>query len=288
MTDRRSFDKERRKEKISSQIGGNPATNAASVAPRISRCTAIRFFLISGPGTTLGSIFFPLINFLIPARLRETAQSEVVTFALQTLAAVLAAPQPESEKPKRCIWCLLEIGDEPAEPIHAMENDLHAADGLSCTVCHGGIPALGFDEDETAAMDPVKGYVGGPIRTEIPQFCVRRHSDPNFMKQYNPRASTDQLVLYKISAHGTLLARGDTRVATCADYHGVPGILAARNPRSSVYSSNTPMTCGRCHTITDSMCDYMISTCVVDDHKKGVHGIALLEKGNQAVPALND
>lgn len=206
----------------------------------------------------------------------------------------LSAPQPTvaqeagSASPNSCIWCHQEIGDELAEPITAMEHDVHASKGLSCVDCHGGDATAGFDEDETAAMDPAKGYIGVPARKEIPQFCARCHSDPSYMRQYDPRVSTDQYDRYKTSIHGQRLAAGDEKVATCVDCHAAHGVFEISDPRAKVFAMNIPETCGHCHADIDYMDDYNISTRQVDDFKKGVHGIALLEKGDHAAPACND
>lgn len=188
-----------------------------------------------------------------------------------------------------CVSCHLEIGDEYAEPVEGMKADVHARQGLWCEACHGGDPTVGFDGDMEAAMDPAKGYVGVPKRTEIPQFCAKCHSDPNFMRKYNPRVQTDQLERYKTSIHGKLLLQqGDTHVATCIDCHSVHGILNAQDSRSSVYPLNIPQTCGTCHADADYMKGYNIPTDQIAEYKGSVHGVALLEKGDQAAPACND
>ncbi|MFQ5628717.1 MAG: cytochrome c3 family protein [bacterium] len=198
------------------------------------------------------------------------------------------AQEEQPEQRNSCIWCHNEIGDELAEPIEGMKHDIHADQGLSCVDCHGGDAYAGFDEDESAAMDPAKDYIGVPDKQDIPQFCARCHSDPNYMRQYNPRVSTDQFDRYKTSVHGQMLAKGDQKVATCVDCHGVHGILAVSDPRAKVYPLNIPATCSNCHADINYMDGYRISTRQVDDYKKGVHGIALLEKGDQAAPACND
>jgi predicted CXXCH cytochrome family protein len=214
----------------------------------------------------------------------------VATFFLLILSSSdqSLAQEAQTEKPNSCIWCHNEIGDELAEPIRALENDVHADQGLSCVDCHGGDETAGFDEDETAAMDPAKGYIGVPEKKDIPQFCARCHSNPSYMRKYNPRVSTDQFDRYKTSVHGRLLAQGDKKVATCVDCHGAHGILAVKDSRAQVYSLNIPSTCGKCHADIDYMADYRISTRQIEEYTKSVHGIALLEKGDQAAPACND
>ncbi len=202
--------------------------------------------------------------------------------------SVWAQEASESEKKSSCITCHLEMGDELAAPIEGMKEDVHDRQGLSCEDCHGGDPTVGFDGDMEASMDPEKGYIGIPKRTEIPQFCARCHSDPNYMRRFNPRVSTDQLSRYKTSTHGKLLEQGDTKVATCTDCHGVHGIRTAKDARSAVYPLNIPETCGQCHADEEYMQDYRIPTNQIEEFKQSVHGMALLEKGDQAAPACND
>lgn len=208
---------------------------------------------------------------------------------LSWLVRVGAQEEQESGAVNSCISCHLEMGDELAQPVEGMKQDVHAQQGLSCADCHGGDPTAGFDGDLEAAMDPAKGYIGVPTRTEIPQFCARCHSDPSYMRRFNPRVSTDQFDRYKTSVHGQrLLKEGDIKVATCIDCHGVHGIRDAKDARSSVYPSNIPGTCAHCHADAEYMQEYGIPTNQEQEYEKSVHGIALLQKGDQAAPACND
>ncbi len=63
-------------------MGETPATRGTTAKnaldPPVSRRKLIRYLLGGGLVTTLGSILFPLINFLIPPRLREAVQVSVV------------------------------------------------------------------------------------------------------------------------------------------------------------------------------------------------------------------
>ena len=198
------------------------------------------------------------------------------------------ALEKTQEETNSCMVCHLELGDEMAEPVKGMEHDVHAQNGLTCVACHGGDDKAGFDGDMDEAMDPAKGYIGAPERKDIPGFCARCHSDPTYMRQYNPRVSTDQFDRYKTSVHGQLLTKGDGKVATCIDCHGVHGIRKISDPRSSVYTLNIPSTCGHCHANAEYMQEYGIPTDQVEKFKISVHGMALLEKGDQAAPACND
>ncbi len=212
----------------------------------------------------------------------------VLAICLSGLVAEGRGQEGHATTANSCVSCHLEIGDELALPVEGMQDDVHARQGLSCADCHGGDPKAGLDGDMEAAMDPAKGYIGVPARDQIPQFCGRCHSDPAYMRKYNPRVSTDQLPRYWTSTHGKLLRQGDQKVATCIDCHGVHGIRDAKDSRSSVYPLNIPETCGRCHADADYMQPYAISTDQISDYRTSVHGVALLEKGDQAAPACND
>lgn len=222
----------------------------------------------------------------------------VVLTHLLLLLILQAAPSPATaktegqtgeEKPKdSCVWCHAQLEDDVlTPPVEGMKKDVHSQAGLSCADCHGGDRTVGFDFDPVAPKAEGTGYRGAPERTEIPAFCARCHSDPKYMRQFNPRLPTEQFARYQTSVHGQLLKKGDTNVATCTDCHGVHGILKAGDPRSSVYPNNIPDTCGRCHADPEHMKPYDIPTDQVEKYRSSVHGIALLEKGDRAAPVCN-
>jgi predicted CXXCH cytochrome family protein len=176
-----------------------------------------------------------------------------------------------------------------------ISGDIHRNMGLGCEDCHGGDPSIGFIEgDPDLAMDPAKGYRPPPHRAEIPEFCGKCHSDIEYMKRYNPKLPTDQLRLYKTSIHGKELYRQkDTKVAVCTDCHGIHGILPAGDSRSKVYHRNIPETCKSCHSDASYMKGYkylkkQIPTDQYDEYAKSVHGVLVLEKGDNSAPACND
>jgi hypothetical protein len=139
-----------------------------------------------------------------------------------------------------------------------------------------------------AAMDPKKGYRGKPSRDGIPKFCGTCHADPEFMRRFKPGLRVDQLELYWTSVHGQQLQKGDHKVATCVQCHGVHGILPGSDPRSPVYPANVPKTCSRCHSDAGLMASYRIPTDQFEKYKGSVHGRPLLEKGVRGAPACND
>ncbi|HKI82851.1 MAG TPA: cytochrome c3 family protein, partial [Candidatus Krumholzibacteria bacterium] len=172
--------------------------------------------------------------------------------------------------------------------------DVHFRQGLSCSGCHGGHP------DQTEMSDDI--YERWPDseqrhrdRTWIPEFCGRCHSDPAFMRGFNPSLPTDQLAKYRESKHGQLLlGQKDSKAAQCVSCHGVHGIQGSDSRRSSTFKSNIPATCGKCHADAEYMAGYKtedgspLPTTQLEQYRKSVHGQALLVDGDQGAPACND
>jgi hypothetical protein len=185
-----------------------------------------------------------------------------------------------------CRECHLEAGDELAAPVHAMDqDDIHASRGLSCASCHGGDPEA---DDQDQAMSRARGFIGTPKPNEIPQFCGRCHSNPQFIRKYSVSLPTDQLEKYGTSQHGIALSKGSSEVATCISCHGIHTIHAANNPKSSIWPTNVPQTCNHCHGDAALMRKFGLEADAFKDYAEGVHGRALLEKRDTGAPACND
>jgi Cytochrome c7 and related cytochrome c len=173
-------------------------------------------------------------------------------------------------------------------------NGAHFRQGLSCSGCHGGAA------DDLDMPDEV--YESWPDyddrhedRTWIPDFCGKCHSDPAFMRGYNPGMATDQVAKYRTSGHGQkLLGEGDSAVAQCVSCHGVHGILGSDSRRSPVHPQAIPETCGRCHSDATLMAGRKraggasLPTDQLTQYRDSVHGKALLERGDLGAPACND
>lgn len=182
-----------------------------------------------------------------------------------------------------CIECHQKLEDELLAPVQTLKIDIHQQFGLSCAGCHRGNPS---EEDIELAKD--KTFKGIPQRSRIPEFCASCHSDPSYMRRFNPSLRVDQLDLYWTSEHGQLLKKGETKVAVCTDCHAAHGIQAATHPKSWTFPWNIPETCSRCHSDKDYMKDYKIPTKQWDDYKESVHAHALFEKKDLSAPVCND
>ena len=203
-----------------------------------------------------------------------------------------AAQEPKPLRPRlaanSCIECHSQFEDELLEPTLHVKEDIHFQKELACHDCHGGNPEAGGDGDPEAAHDPAHGFRGKPSRADTPKFCARCHADATYMKRFNPHARVDQLSEYRTSRHGMLLATGDDRVAICTDCHGVHGIRAIKDPRSSVHPTRVADTCSRCHSDPGRMEAYGLPTDQFASYRTSVHAGALYDQGDLSAPTCND
>ncbi|HEX6202651.1 MAG TPA: hypothetical protein VF100_06585 [Thermoanaerobaculia bacterium] len=219
------------------------------------------------------------------------------------LALVAAAPAAAQEPAPAATSCTTCHGDpdwfdeEGRAIVERVPGGAHGAVGLSCHDCHGGNPSLDVADDLDAAMDPgfaPNPYVGVPERVAIPDSCGRCHSDPVFMRRFDPDLRVDQVQEYRTSHHGEGLAAGDPKVATCVDCHGVHGILGPENSASPVHPTKVAETCRTCHADPEHMAGYQTSTgrpMPTDPYaawSRSVHANALLQKGDLSAPTCND
>jgi len=218
-------------------------------------------------------------------------------FALVTLVAALPAAAAD---PSSCVAChgdADQVDEASAAIVADFEKDVHREAGLSCVDCHGGNADPALADDPDAAMDSGLAdhpFVGAPGRTAIPEFCGRCHSDPSYMRRFNPAARVDQVREYWTSRHGKGLARGDEKVATCVDCHGVHGIVGPKDTRSRIHPTHVAETCRSCHGDAEHMAGYRTD----DGHplpidqferwRQSVHAAALFDRGDLSAPTCND
>jgi predicted CXXCH cytochrome family protein len=208
---------------------------------------------------------------------------------------ILCHTDPEVQKPET-LFSLTPMagGSSPGHlNLRDLVEDVHFARGLSCAGCHGGDPAS--DKLEHAFVKEWPSTGRHQNRGWTLSFCARCHSDPAFMKGFNPALPTDQLVKYKDSPHGKLLLETkDPRAPDCVSCHGIHGIRNAKNPLSKVYRKRVPETCGACHANPTTMAGLALPdgsrmpTNQLAEYRASVHGRALLERGDLAAPACNN
>ncbi len=145
-----------------------------------------------------------------------------------------------------------------------------------CTTCH-----------HAHGIVSVRNPASPVYPLNVVKTCTKCHADPAFMRTYNPSLPVDQLDKYRTSVHGTRNAKGDPKVAECANCHGSHDIRDAKDTKSRVYAVNIPSTCSHCHSNAEYMKEYGIPTDQFDKFSKSVHGIALLQKHDLGAPACN-
>jgi len=158
---------------------------------------------------------------------------------------VLAACLGYGQTKNSCLDCHSALPDPLGVSQEKFSQDIHAQKGLTCASCHGGDPT---SDDPDKAMSRKAGWKGKIDRKQIPQLCGTCHSDPAYIRQFNPSLRTDELGQYRTSVHGKRLAAGDTKVAVCTDCHSVHDLRAPSDPRSTVNPVNVANTCARCHS----------------------------------------
>jgi len=186
----------------------------------------------------------------------------------------------QAQQPNSCLDCHSALEGELHVTQEQFAQDIHAQKGLTCANCHGGDPSKADD----SAMSKAAGFKGKIERAGVPKLCGSCHSDPAFMRQYNPSLRTDQFSQYQTSIHGKRQAAGDTKVAVCTDCHGVHDLRPASDTRSKVHPLNIATTCSRCHADAQYMATYKIPHNQFADYKASVHHEALVERGDLSAP----
>jgi hypothetical protein len=184
-------------------------------------------------------------------------------------AALFGNPEPsgaQSERDNSCYTCHIQLGGRMKDAAFRWKQGIHSKVGVNCDSCHGGNPFI----PTQASMNEAYGYKGYFTPLESLELCASCHSVVNLMKQYNLR--TDQYEEYKTSQHGILVAAGDTNAATCISCHGAHEIRKKNDPRSSVFHTNVPETCAKCHADEKLMAQYEKPFDQYEVYRKGYHG----------------
>jgi hypothetical protein len=129
------------------------------------------------------------------------------------------------------------------------------------------------------------GFLGVPSKAQIPGLCASCHSNVELMRPYN--IPIDQFDQYWQSQHGQALASGDQRVATCYDCHGGHKVLNVEDPAATVYPTNEPSMCARCHEDTTLMGTYGIPADQYSLYQQSVHGVAVLQNQDPRAPTCS-
>jgi formate dehydrogenase gamma subunit len=141
--------------------------------------------------------------------------------------------RPRKTGVEGCASCHAAETAQYRESVHgrAFANGDHEAS--TCKDCHGPFHSIRAAADSTSPVN----------RANLPRTCAHCHADRALMTRRHitiPQAYE----LYTRSVHGR---SKDPKAATCSDCHETHALLRANDPASSIFRTNVPHTCGRCH-----------------------------------------
>ena len=216
------------------------------------------------------------------AILRSNSRGRNTSFRAALVGFVLlTACLSYGQNHNSCVDCHAALPEPLGVTQEKFSEDIHAQKGLGCVSCHGGDATR---DDPDKAMSKKAGWKGKIDRRKIPELCGSCHSDPAYIRQFNPSLRTDQLGQYHTSIHGKRLAAGDTKVAVCTDCHSVHDVRAPSDPRSTVNPVNVAVTCSRCHADVKYMSGYRIPTDQFVKYSGSMHHQALVMRGDLSAP----
>jgi len=128
-----------------------------------------------------------------------------------------------------CGICHREADKEYHQGLHAKRIMKGTEQAAYCYDCHGRHSIL-----------PSKNPKSMTHPSNIEKTCNRCHSDVEFVKHHALGASLPG-VLFKGSVHGK------TGEVTCTNCHGSHNLRSLIDPKSTIFRSNIPQTCGACH-----------------------------------------
>ena len=216
------------------------------------------------------------------AMLRSESHASVFFRCVLAAGLLLAVVSFSHAQTKNsCLDCHSVLPGQMAVTQAQFSHDVHEQKGLTCVNCHGGDAS---SDDPAQAMSKKAGWKGPIDRRQIPELCGSCHSDPNYMRRYDPSLRTDQLSQYHTSIHGKRLAAGDTKVAVCTDCHSVHDLRPPNDPQSTVYVTNIAKTCSRCHSDAHYMRGYNTPTDQYAKYITSVHYQDLVVRGDLSAP----
>jgi len=138
-------------------------------------------------------------------------------------------------QPAKCSECHADEVKELAESIHGRAAKGGDPDAPTCSSCHGSVHQIQASGEATSAV----------AKRNQPAACAKCHANPGFLSRHKSPILRP-VEQYLQSVHGRAVLAGKD-AATCADCHGIHGILPARDTRSRVSHWNVAETCGTCH-----------------------------------------
>lgn len=192
----------------------------------------------------------PASLFVDPAKFKDSIHGTMFT-CVDCHADLKASPHESTPAKVSCAICHADEQAVYDRSFHA--KAIKAGDGkaAACTDCHGSPHEL------LPASDP-KSKVN---HVNIPATCGTCHGQKFVMEASGH--SNQPFLSYEESVHGKAVAAGSEKAAVCTDCHGSHEILAANDPKSSIFKFNVPATCAKCHST------------IQQEYAQSIHGTAV-------------
>jgi len=166
----------------------------------------------------------------------------------------------EPAAPLTCSACHDDVYEVYAPSAHGAANGVGDTDAATCSDCHGTHGILPTDHEDSLVY---------PLT--LPSTCGTCHAD-EIIAEKHAIAVPDAYQRYVESVHGRGLLRAGLLVsATCTDCHAAHAVFPHADPRSRLFRTSVPDTCGSCHQG------------VLNDYRQSIHG-TLLVAGDADVP----
>jgi cytochrome b subunit of formate dehydrogenase len=181
-------------------------------------------------------------------------------------ADATAIPHAEHLAPVALETCATCHDDEVAayrQSVHGQASAQGVPEAARCRDCHGDLHA---PKPHTEAASAAHW-------SNLAATCARCHANVELTAKFQIPV-VRPVEAYLASAHARAVSAGK-RGAVCSDCHGAHEILRGADPRASIWRTNTPDTCGKCHVE------------IVARYRESVHGEALA-RGVRGAPVCTD
>ena len=160
-----------------------------------------------------------------------------------------------------CARCHEPEVNDYLSSVHGVALAKGDTDASTCRGCHGATHALRAHTDSLSTVS----------RDRLDDTCARCHANRQLMTK-RKITIPEAVQLFRGSVHGK---SNKWNAARCSDCHESHRLRRANDPTSSIYRSNIPATCGKCHKKETAA------------YLTGVHGTALT-RGVTASPVCTD
>jgi cytochrome b subunit of formate dehydrogenase len=141
---------------------------------------------------------------------------------------------PQQLPTASCSDCHGDAAQEYGTSLHGKALQAGDKDAPTCADCHG-VHDIRPKTDPQSTINPKM----------LAHTCAGCHADAKFIAR-RPVSLGSPLKGYEQSVHFQVL-QADKKGASCVDCHESHALRQPSDPRSSIYRSNIPTTCGHCH-----------------------------------------